>query len=185
MSTQELKQITGIGENTALALINADINSIAALATADPTKVSVPNIVKLIQRANEYISKNTTPNENNVQELKNTIEPNVTHMIQEHTWFELKVLIPSTPGGELKTAVVYELSVDTTNRVSLLCSWVETEDNKEYICDMTYSPQFLFHFNLRLPRLDITLRKEDFEKLPNQDVLTNVLLEVRIMHDGK
>jgi len=114
------------------------------------------------------------------------------YMISDHSWWEMKVLIPRTQNidekGEstyaLKEAIVYELSIEPHNRISFVCSWLKTteaSEQREKLCTMTYSPQILFYFNLGLPPLEISIRPEDFEALPNQHALTNVIWETNLM----
>lgn len=117
------------------------------------------------------------------------------YLIQDHSWYESKILLPrsvsSTEGHEdvsLREAIVFEMSIEPHDRISFICSWVSCEDsehNKEKLCSMTYSPQLLFYFNLDLPPLDINIRPEDYEALPNKHTLTNVLWEMHLMQKFK
>jgi predicted flap endonuclease-1-like 5' DNA nuclease len=115
------------------------------------------------------------------------------YLIQDHSWWEMKVLIPkAVPKTNhddeglfvLKEAIVYELSIEPHNRISFVCSWVSGSKDKkeEKLCTMTYSPQLIFYFNLGLPPLEVSIRQDDFKLLPNHEVLRNLLWETNIMH---
>jgi len=119
------------------------------------------------------------------------------YLITDHSWWEMKVLIPRSLGLEtadqsevdygLREAIIYEMSIEPHDRIAFMCSWIVSQDEKsdkkkEQLCSMTYSPQLLLYFNLDLPPLDISIRPEDYEKLPNKHTLTNVLWEMTLMH---
>jgi hypothetical protein len=73
------------------------------------------------------------------------------------------------------------MTLEPENRISFMCSWVKKVGDKEKLCNMTYSPQLLYHFNLDLPLLELRIREEDYDSLPNKDVLNNVLWETNMM----
>lgn len=105
------------------------------------------------------------------------------HLIQDHSWWEMRVMIPRTlADDELREAVVYEMCIDPFSRVSMLCSWITSNDKTERMCSMTYSPQFLYYFNCDLPPLTVSMLETDLNKLPNQQVVKNVLWEVNTMY---
>jgi hypothetical protein len=128
---------------------------------------------------------------------ENKEEEESKYLITDHSWWEMKVLIPRSLGLEsddqseveygLREAIIYELSIEPHDRIAFMCSWIVSQDEKsekkkEQLCSMTYSPQLLLYFNLDLPPLDISIRPEDYEKLPNKHTLTNVLWEMTLMH---
>jgi len=122
---------------------------------------------------------------NELKESKETKEEEENkYLIQDHSWWEMKIVLP-TPGTEekssLKEAIIYELSVEPHNRISFVCSWVLKEKNEEKLCTMTYSPQFIYYFNLGLPPLEVSVQKDDFNVLPNHEVLQNLLWETNLM----
>lgn len=119
------------------------------------------------------------------------------YLITDHSWWEMKVLIPRSLGLEnedksdvdyaLREAIIYEMSIEPHDRIAFMCSWIVAQDEKsekkrEQLCSMTYSPQLLLYFNLDLPPLDVSIRPEDYEKLPNKHTLANVLWEMTLLH---
>lgn len=117
-----------------------------------------------------------------------------TYLLSDHTWFEHRVRLPRKvrfKGGrenhedliDLRKAVVYEMSVEPNHRVSMLCSWVDEENEMETLCTMTYSPQFIYAFNLDLPELCVKIHPSDMATLSNASVIENVLWEVHVMRE--
>jgi len=110
------------------------------------------------------------------------------YMVTDHSWWEMKILLPradksNTDRPAMQEAIIYELSIEPHNRISFVCSWVITveSEHREKLCSMTYSPSFIFFFNLSLPPLEVSMRQEDLDKLDNKHVLTNVLTETNTM----
>lgn len=108
------------------------------------------------------------------------------YLISSHTWFASPILIPRLKEGslneqQLKTGVIWEMSIEPENRISFVCTWTKKTGDKEKVCNMSYSPQMLYHFNLDLPALEINIREEDYDALPNKEVLNNVLWETNMM----
>lgn len=121
--------------------------------------------------------------------IPKTEEEELKYLITDHSWWEMKVLIPRMLAGEhefqseMKEAIIYELSIDPDNRIAFVCSWIVDveQEKREKLCSMTYSPSFIYYFNLDLPPLAISLRQADLDKLQNKNVLQNVLLETNFM----
>lgn len=107
-------------------------------------------------------------------------------MIQDHSWWELKVLIP-TESGELENAVIYEMSIDPTNRISFVCVWNindDKHDEAEKVAEMTYSPQIIYHYNISsLPKLTVAICENEFNNLNNKWALKNALWETNMMRE--
>jgi hypothetical protein len=104
-------------------------------------------------------------------------------LIQDHSWFERKIIIP-TEQGTMDPAVIYDLSIDPNNRVAFICSWI-TNDGNEQVADMTYSPQLIYHYNLDLPTLTIGMSKTDFNSLTNKWTLENIMWETNTMRNSQ
>ena len=124
------------------------------------------------------------------------------YLISDHTWYETRVVIPREEA--LAEAIIYELCIEPNERIAFVCTWVTSDsiastssfatavdsDDKtekrpaDKLHTMTYSPQLLLHFNLDLPPLKVSIREEDFQVLPNQFTLVNVLWEVDMMQRG-
>lgn len=110
-------------------------------------------------------------------------------LISDHTWYETRVVVPRD--DSLCEAIVYEISVEPHDRVAFVCTWVTPPDpeedekaireGKERLHTMTYSPQLLLHFNIDLPPLNVSIRDEDFQTMPNRHALLNALWEVGMM----
>jgi hypothetical protein len=110
-------------------------------------------------------------------------------LLQEHSWWEKKILIPCDgKDGDytLREAIVYELTIEAFNRVSFICSWVIEEykhDRTEKICTMTFSPTLILYFNRqRLPELVISIDENQWSKLKNKHTIENVLWEAKVLH---
>ena len=109
-------------------------------------------------------------------------------MIESHTWWERKIVIPCKKhkggGYELKEAIIYELSIEAFNRVAFLCSWVNSEDDEEILCSMTYSPQIILYFNSgsHLPVLKLTMSEQAWDELENKHTVSNVLWEANVLN---
>lgn len=105
-------------------------------------------------------------------------------MVQDHSWWELKVLIP-TESGELENAVIYEMSIDPTSRISFVCVWNINDgksDEAEKVAEMTYSPQMIYHYNISsLPKLTVAICENEFNNLNNKWALKNTLWEANMM----
>jgi len=120
----------------------------------------------------------------------------VSHLIEDHSWFEQQVMVPLHDQGPvgaacvvLQPAVVYELNIDPTNRVSMLCQVVvpgasepnDQDDGGDKVVSHSFSPQFIYHFNTTLPDLQVNISKADFDAIPNRFVVTNMVEEVNVM----
>lgn len=116
--------------------------------------------------------------EKSEQPEKKTEDVKEQYLICDHTWFECKVVAPDN--DTLREAIVYELCIDPSERISFVCEWVEDDT---HVNTMSYSPQLLLHFNLDLPPLNVSIRPEDFESLPNKVTLENVLWEIGQMQN--
>lgn len=180
MSQHVLKAVRGVGDKTLQRLTEEyKIETVEALASADPMKVNVPNIRAMIESAQALVKSQDT-NDTETSPPLELVETDVRYMLEEHTWFELKVSLPPSTGQKLKQAIIQDLCLEPDNRVSLLCSWQENDE----FCSMTYSPQYLFFFNMKLPKLEVTIKPTDLAKLPNLKTLENTLIEVNHMYES-
>jgi hypothetical protein len=152
-----------------------------SLSSKTKNEVKLPNNDKKDKQ-----NLNSTPAESNDEKE----EEDLKVLIEDHTWWERKILIPSQTsdiklGYELKEAIIYEMSLEKYNRISFICSWVvkKNEDVGEQLCTMTYSPQFILYFNsgTDLPELNISVTKEFWDELDNRFTIQNTLLEANII----
>jgi hypothetical protein len=189
-----VKTITGIGEKTAQLLQSANVHTVGELAKVQPfgLGITIPNLGALISRAKIHIAKQTEPKNlvvvtNNgirIEEIKETKETTLKQertLISNHPWFEKLVIIPSFECSEkMIEVVIYELCLDPYERVSMLCGW-NSDPESDDLCTMTYSPQFIFHYNSHLPRLTCSIDPDDWGSMNNKHVLQNVLWETNAM----
>lgn len=178
------KKPNKLGELFSTKLKKTDVPLVTAVPITDKSVTSsVSGVATTVTTA-------TTENKEKL-EGENKEEEESKFLIQDHSWWEMKVLIPRATSKDeddfvLKEAIIYELSVEPHNRISFVCSWVCNTGNKdkkeEKLCTMTYSPQLIFYFNLGLPPLEVSIRQDDYKLLPNHEVLTNLLWETNIMH---
>lgn len=119
-----------------------------------------------------------------VQESKPASEVVCTrHCIQSHNWWEQQIILPNeSDHKEFRFAVIYELSLETFNRVSFICAWVTEDSNETSLCTMSFSPQYIFYYNPTLPLLEVQMTQENLDRLPNKFVLLNTLSELQAMH---
>lgn len=190
--------LSGIGPATKSALSRFNIHTVADLAAAEPSDIHVPRISKFIELAQAFIQhdeekapahkvknealvtlgyqkptvKDSTPEKKSEEEEAKEEEE---IFLADHSWWENKVLIPRERTDTMEEAVIYEMSVTPNNRVSFLCSWIS--EDKQKLCSMTYSPQFIAIFNLSLPPLSVSLHPKSLQKLKNRHVLENTLWE--------
>jgi len=104
-------------------------------------------------------------------------------LIENHTWFEHKIRIPckNELDVDLKEAIIYELSIEAYNRVSLVCAWIKDDGVSEKLCSMTFSPQFILFFNPSLPVLELSITSDDWKCIENQHTIENVLYETNLI----
>lgn len=81
------------------------------------------------------------------------------YLIENTSWWDFIVRLPRN--GSFANAVICELSVEPNKRISFLCNWQENNQ----LCEMTFSPQFLFFFNTDLPVLTVHITPEDYDSL--------------------
>jgi len=201
MSQDPINKITGLGRKTQETLNLHKIMTIGELAQLRPGQipVSINNLGTLISRAKNYIKLReeslppptfmtiTSQGAHVVNDSKLTDnelkkpETLLKALIETHSWMEQLVVIPDPVDPKiLRKGVVYELSVEPSNRVALLCEWC-TEDGTDDLCSMTYSPLLLIHFNPILPILTVQIDPEDWSKMSNGNVLQNVVWETNAM----
>jgi hypothetical protein len=115
-------------------------------------------------------------------------ENNVTFLIPSHSWMNEVVQIPrKNEDGQYKCypGVIYELSLEPTNRISFVCTWIadtNEEECNERVCSKTFSPLFILMFNPNLPLFNISIHPDDIKHLqPKIEVLKNSLLEIMII----
>jgi hypothetical protein len=189
LAAKEAGEIIGI-PGVAKHIGQAKIKMIAAgktIATLESPKITLGALtatapVHAPVNASESKTNPVTKEEKSIDH-ETLPEQDHRHLIQDHSWWEMRVMIPRTlSDDELREAVVYEMCVDPFARVSMLCSWITSNDKNERMCSMTYSPQFLYYFNCDLPQLTVSMLETDLNKLPNQQVVKNVLWEVNTMY---
>ena len=205
MANDSVSVILGIGKIISKALENHGVTTVGQLANLEAGEISIASLPTLIGRAKEYLKVKggseppaepvvilgakpsaTKSKETNHEDPQQQQTHNNTYLVTDHTWWELTILIPREyKNGEtlLKEAVIYEMSIEPHERISMVCSWIDQTEERpqEKLCSMTYSPQILLYFNETLPDLNVTIREADFKKLPNQHTLANVLQEVSTM----
>lgn len=186
--SESVSVLDGIGKITTQTLATKNIHTVQQLADARATDlVGVRNASNLVIRAKDYMVRhgdNCKTEEEDTKKIETKEEEAVVpleYLLEDHTWYEQKVVVALEAGDHvfLKTARVYELCVEPGHRVSFLCEW-EMENSKE-LCEMTFTPQVLYHWNVDLPPLIVDIRKEDLEALSHKHVLENTLKEVKLM----
>lgn len=206
MATNPVSVLSGIGPKTAEALQRYNITTVKQLSEANPDTVKIKQIRQFIQRAKDHLNmkpievidslpklvlgnieksegkpegkpdKKEEPDQQGKQEDETILKEQ--YLISDHSWFECKVVAPDN--DTLREAIVYELCIDPSERISFVCEWVQDDTR---VNTMSYSPQLLLHFNLELPPLTVSMRPEDFESLPNKVTLENVLWEISRMQN--
>jgi hypothetical protein len=183
-------EIAAAKPESKVLVIGAPLGAPTAIQKVD-TLVDTKMVVAQVEDRRSIDLQVSEEQEEQQKELKE--EEENKYLITDHSWWEMKVLIPQTDTkghqGQttLKEAIIYELSVEPHNRISFVCSWViqsnrDESESVEKLCTMTYSPQLIFYFNLDLPPLVISMREQDYKLLPNHQVLTNVLWETNVLH---
>ena len=199
MSQDTINNITGLGNKTQKTLNLHKIITVGDLAQIRPGQipVSINNLGTLISRAKSYIElreksipsvpatfMNITPQGTEMTtnlQIESQKTQDFKALIDTHSWMEQLVVIPDPINPKnLQQAVVCELSIEPSDRISLLCEWC-TDDGTDDLCTMTYTPQLLIHFNPTLPVLTVQINPEDWAKMTNGNVLQNVVWETNAM----
>jgi hypothetical protein len=173
---QPVSTLKGVGKVTNDRLHACGIFTVGQLADASlpTTGYIVNNIESLISAAKVRIAS-TTPKEK--EETVHT-KKEFQWQIETHSWFEKIVYVPDpTADNALRKAVVYELNLESSHRVSFLCVWVSMDS----LTSMTFSPPVLVHFNPSLPVLRVWLNPLDAQQMTNKNVLDNVIWESNVM----
>ena len=194
MSSHCVTKISGIGPGIASTLKLYKITTVGELANVVPGSFKIPNLGTFISRAKLYISEREPQFEKSKDTLvvdgqykvneqvvpqcnaKNDEEVESKMLITNHSWFEKEVIIPDD--NQMKNAIVFELSIDPNNRVSLICANVEDEQ----LCKMTYSPQLLMTLNAQtLPEFTVSIDPADWKTLKNKHTIVNTLFETNVI----
>jgi hypothetical protein len=196
--------VNGIGAKTQALLAAVGIHTVGQLANAPAECYSkVPKMSSFVQKAKLMVSdppatekpvaagvvfsmteKKESPKELPKEAPKESPSPpkDFRLVISDHTWWEAEVMIADDDAGEvrLRRGIIYDLCVDPQERIAFICEWINEEETE--VCEMTYSPQFLFHFNMTLPPLEITMRPEDIDMIPNASkwTLENTIKEINL-----
>jgi hypothetical protein len=208
MSDHPVNKIEGIGSVTAGNLASYKVFNVMELSKCDPAVITVNNIHTLVKRAKTYLTSwETNLNENPVVNLSCTTTPRTTtpqeidtpnttntddfvFLIEDHAWFEQQILIPDADTHsphelKLKSAIIYDLSIEPSNRISFICCWVITEPERDFdgeiLCSMSFSAQLLSFFNPDLPELKLSVKQKDWKTFPHKQSLENTLTEINIM----
>ncbi len=108
------------------------------------------------------------------------------HLISNHPWQYMRVLVPvadSRGKVEQREVIIGELSVEPFNRVSFICEWNDVRHGADQLCEMTFTPQFIFFFNRHLPIFGSTIEmsQEDLDAMPNKEAIFNQFNELGLM----
>lgn len=160
-----IREVKGIGPVMANQLNAKGIFSLKDLIAADEKTIATLKIGKYVDRARTLVA--------------DPVEKEMQLLIDKHNWFEKKVRLPASEEGGLMDAIVYELSLQPGNRVAFLCS--QKQNDHEKICDMTYTPQFLAHFNTHLPILQVKVSPTLIKQNKYRFVLDNTLVETQLI----
>lgn len=179
--------LDGVGAVTTQKLAQLNILTVEQLSQAKSSDLStLRNGSKHISTAKKYLEdRTTTIPQNEVKTPSKPEEDNdkleLEYLIEDHSWYEKKVVVALQSGDQvyLKEAKVFELCVEPGHRVSFICEWM-IQESKD-ICEMTFTPQVICHWNVDLPPLTVDMKKEDIEALSHRHVLENTLEEVKLM----
>lgn len=176
---RDITLLQGVGPVTAQRLGSAGIFTISDLANSPIDNSLVKNAAALKQKAIDYLAQAT--NSNKIP-MKDTSQKTQRYLVSNHSWYEQQITLPvetSPDTYELRRAVIYELSIESFNRISFICSYFEPESGRQVLCNFTKSPLYILTFNGdRLPLLEITISKRQFSSLPNNYVLYDTIREV-------
>ena len=202
MSNHPVDKLLGVGKVTKEHLEKEGVKTIGDLAKIDVNDSKyngVKNMTTFIQRAKLYI-KEREPDEKNEQEEKvimNGIEVveekkevvkveeelKDRYVLENHTWWETKVLIPDSKNNDqLSEAIIYDMCFDPYNRISFMCCWVTNND--ECMSSMTFSPQMILFFNINMPELKISVSPSEWLKIENRYTIENALWETNVMRQS-
>lgn len=183
MSTP-LHNIHGIGPKTEEKLKKLGMVDVETLAATKLDQFShVPNLKTWVQRAQKYLSMTQTSLPLTVN-IPTDLSTAYQTLIETHSWWELEVNVPCEYNGELimQRVILYELSINSDHRVSIVCSYISPKDNTS-LCTISYSPQLIFFFNptVSFPTLTISLPKPIWTRLSNKRAIASVLWEMNIL----
>jgi hypothetical protein len=194
MSDRPVSEVPGIGAKTEKILNAQGIATIGQLASCDYRLIqSVPKIITFITDAKKCLQEEiteanvaVTSASKNLADVvltgKNSVpkdtkpESEATALLlHSHSWLGKRAIIPC--GEDTRDIVIWELCVEPNNRVSMICAWLDCEQ----LCKMTYTPQFLIHYNPELPTLEVSMKPETLRDLLQREALSNTLTELDIM----
>lgn len=174
-----LTLVSGIGPKTAAKLQELGITTISQLAEC--SDVPLKNSMTIIERARQILGLDATPN---------TAPSEVAHgssryMIESHSWFEQKVIIPIKPATstqyKLLQAIVYELTVEDNHRVACIVAYMDTTLKAK-----SFSPLFLQTLNRDLPVLTVNIQESVFDSLKDCGYsLVDTLNELSLVRELK
>ena len=186
MADRPVSVVPGIGYKTEQILSSQGVTTIGKLAACDSRLIqSVPKICTFIAAAKKFLQDESPQPKHDVQPL-NVLTGKVTKdepptsdttalLLQSHTWFGTRATIPHDE--ETRDLIIWELCVEPNNRVSMICAWLDDEE----LCKMTYTAQFLLHYNPELPTLEVLIKPETLNGLLQKEALNNTLMEVDVM----
>lgn len=185
MSDKPVSAVPGIGAKSEKILNAQGVTTIGQLAACDYRVIqSVPKILTFIAAAKQFLKEDKqetqvvelVSNGKSVDAKETTSENDSTALLlQSHSWFCKRAFIPCNEDS--RELVIWELCVEPNNRVSMICTWIDNED----LCKMTYSPQFLIHYNPELPMLEVSIKPETLKGLLQREALSNTLMELDTM----
>lgn len=181
---RDITLLQGVGPVTAQRLSSEGIFTISDLANSSIDNGLVKNAAALKQKAVEYLAKTAGK-----MPPTRVHQKTQRYLFTNHSWYEQQITLPvetSPDTYDLRRAVIYELSIETFNRISFICSYFEPESGRQVLCNFTKSPLYILTFNGdRLPLLEITISKRQFSNLPNNYVLYDTLREVSAIQSLK
>ncbi len=191
-----IRNLEGIGPIKEKTFHACKIVTVGDLAKIVPghSPVIVDNLGVLISRAKNYLKMKTeetapttvmrvTGQGAELQSLiavKPETKKGSRVLIEQHSWMDKRVVVPDQNSANImRQAVVYEICLDSDDRVSMLCEWIGEDDDSEIV--MTYSPQLIFHFNPQLAALVCEIDPSDWESMAKKHILKNVIWETNAM----
>lgn len=184
--SESVSVLDGVGSVSTQKLAKAGIHTVQQLSEAKATDlVGIRNASTFVSRAKDYLLTHGDQEEDKKQDdivdKEKEDDISLEYLLEDHSWFGKDIVVALEAGEHvfLKPAKVYELCVEPGHRVSFLCEWV-LDDSKD-LCEMTFTPQVICHWNVDLPPLTVDIRKEDWDVLSQKHVLENSLKEVKLM----
>jgi len=200
----EVSRLKGVGPVTRQRFVEKGLFTVQDVARVTDFSgfTHIPNMRQLVEKARDYMarlpSSPVLPPEKNPSAASGGPDGpggpggpggqrtppslHTRYLVQDHSWWEQSVFIPCRNGGSLCRAVVYELSIESYERIAFICSWISTDDEgTENLCTVTYSPQLLLFFNPGLPKLTLQIYDQFWYGLRNKQTLCHTLWEINTM----